>query len=94
MYIYIYIAVNIENIGTHLAYHADLCRALAEISNFNFRGRGNENGSSSVTIGGMAMNYTSNERYLDAFSHNVYFMQTNSKTRLPGVKRSRILDTA
>ena len=41
--------VNIENIGTHLASHAALCRASAEISNLNFRGRGNENGSSSVT---------------------------------------------
>jgi len=86
--------VNIENIGTHLAYHADLCRASAQILNLNFRGRGNENGSSSVTTGGMAMTYTSNERYLDAFSHNVYFMQINSKTRSPGVRRSQILDTA
>jgi len=48
-----------------------VCRASAEISNLNFRGRGNENGSSSVTTGGMAMNYTSNEMYLDAFLTNV-----------------------
>jgi len=63
----------------------------AVLSERNFRGRGNENGSSSETTGDMAMNYTPNERYLDAFSHSVYFMQINSKTRSPWVKRSRIL---
>ena len=69
-------------------------RTLAEISNLNFKGRGNENGSSSVTHSGMAMNNTSYERYLDALSDDIYFMQIISKTRSLEVKRSQNLGTA